>query len=155
MASRIPWTISTKASSWVGQLVTGFASVGSILSFVNGAPCQIGGTQENGDDAGLVGVVPGDGLCHLDTVAEVRGYEVGAYKQEDDLRSLRCCMICGSNSAPGDIAIVPGGDDVLAFEVTQVVVQFCAQRLILVGVGDEDFVCHGMLLCLTGYAEGR
>src|SRR6266480_2540868 len=55
-----------------------------------------------------------------------------------DLRSPIC---------PGcDFAVVPGGDDVLLSEVTEVIIQFLAQHLILMGVGDEDLVCHDMLL---------
>ncbi len=90
---------------------------------------------------------PGDGLFHFSTVTEVGGDKVGAYEQEDDL----CCIevlddVWLQFFSWFDISIIPGGDDVLSLEVCQVGVEFFAQRVILVGVGDEDFVCHGMLL---------
>ena len=44
---------------------------GQHLEFGKWRSLPICGTQENGDDTGLVGVVPGEGLFHLDTVAEV------------------------------------------------------------------------------------
>src|SRR5260370_18705840 len=40
MASRMPWTISSKASSCEGHLVTALPSVGRSLSLPKGAPCQ-------------------------------------------------------------------------------------------------------------------
>src|SRR5438552_19126820 len=99
--------------------------------------------------------MPGDGLLHLSTVTEVGVDKVGAYEQEDDLLFIEVLDdVWLQFFSWFDISIKPGGDDVLSLEVCQVGVEFFAQRLILVGVGDEDFVCHGMLLfysCFEGF----
>ena len=42
-----------------------------------------------------------------------------------------------------DIAVIPGGDDVLALEVTEVIIQFLAQRLILVTDGITERQMQG------------
>src|SRR5713226_2351522 len=112
---------------------------GQHLEFGEWRVLQIGRTQENGDNTCLVGVVPGDGLIHLDTVAEVRGHKVGAHQQEDDLGTLEALYnlwlpLCPRNNIP----VIPGDDEILPLEVTQVFLQFFAQFLIPMGVGDED-----------------
>src|SRR6266581_1887927 len=86
-------------------------------------------------------------MLHFSTITEITGHKISTYEQEDDL----CCIevlddVWLQFFSWFDISIIPGGDDVLSLEVCQVGVEFFAQRVILVGVGDEDFVCHGMLL---------
>jgi hypothetical protein len=54
-----------------------------------------------------------------------------------------------------DFAVEAGSYNVLAFEVRKVVVQFLALGLVLVGVGGEDFVCHGMLQFLVRHQGPR
>src|SRR5690349_20959171 len=44
-----------------------------------------------------------------------------------------------------DIAIRPGGDDPLSFQVTEMLVQFAAKLLILVNRGNKDLSYHTIL----------
>jgi len=78
----------------------------------------IGWAEDDGDDTGLLGLVPGDGLLHFDAVAEVGGHEVGADEQEDELGFVEV----GENlvfpfSAGSNVAIVPIVDESLSSQV--------------------------------------
>src|SRR5229473_8428538 len=107
----------------------------------------IRGTQDDRNDAGLVGLVPGDGLGHFDAIAEVRGHKISTDEQENDLVSLEVIhdlwLPFGSRH---DIAVIPGRDELLPLQVAEMLVQLFTERLILVSVRDEDFECHDLLL---------
>ena len=51
------------------------------LEFGEGRSLPVGGTQDNGDNTCLVGIMPCDRLRHLQTVTEIGGHEVSADQQ--------------------------------------------------------------------------
>ncbi len=57
--------------------------------------------------------------------------------------------LCSWNNIP----VIPGGDDLLPLEVAQVFLQLVAEFFITVGIGDEDLICHDILLCKPEHAE--
>src|SRR5438067_960769 len=66
-------------------------------------------TQDNGQDARLIGFVPGNSLCHLDAIAKVGGHKIGADEQEDDIGSVEMSQNLRARFCPwSDIAIIPG-----------------------------------------------
>ena len=107
----------------------------------------VGGTQDDGQDTRLVGIMPGDRLRHLKTVTEIGGHEVSADQQQDDLIRVEVlddfCLPVGPGT---DIPIIPGGNDVLSPQVAQVRFQFLAECSIAMSIGDEDGKRHVNLL---------
>jgi len=106
----------------------------------------IGGTQENGNDAGLLCLVPGYGLLHLDILAKGRGHEMGADEQEDD---PGCSEVFEDVLLPlgsGDeVAIIPVANHLLVSQISQVDGQFIAEFAIFGCVGDKNIEWHALL----------
>src|SRR5262249_1581912 len=76
---------------------------------------------------------------HLDIVAVVGGDEVGTHQQEDDTGGVEVLVNLPLPLARhGDIAVAPTPDDPLPFEDAKVLQQLPEERLVLVGVGEED-----------------
>ena len=55
------------------------------LEFGERRSLPVGGTQDDGEDTRLVGIMPCDRLRHLKTVTEIGGHEVSADQQQNDL----------------------------------------------------------------------
>jgi len=74
-------------------------------------------------------------------------YKVCTDQQEDNLGELKVIHYLRFPFRPGSyISIIPGRDDILSFEITQVYFEFFAKCLILMGVRDKDLNCHDILL---------
>ena len=85
------------------------------LEFGEGRSLPVGGTQDDGQDTRLVGIMPCDRLRHLKTVTEIGGHEVSADQQQNDVIGVQVFVDLWLPFAPGtDIPIIPGGDDVLS-----------------------------------------
>src|SRR6266516_2193522 len=117
------------------------------LEFGEGRSLPVGGTQDDGQDTRLVGIMPGNRLHHLDTVTEIGGYEVCADQQQNDLIRVEVLHDLGLPvGSRTDIPIIPGGDDVLSSQVAQVRFQFLVECSIAMSIGDEDGKRHVNLL---------
>jgi hypothetical protein len=113
------------------------------LEFGEGGISPIRGTKDNGNDAGLLSLVPGYGLFHLDIPAKGGGHEMGADEEQDN---LGCSQVVKDLLLPfgswDDIAIEPVINQVLVSQIAQVDCQFIAEFAILVGIGDKNIERH-------------
>ena len=71
------------------QVVIGLAPVGSAWRCAKGALVPVHWSQQNGDDAGLVGLVAFQRSLHLDAIAVVGGQEVSTDEQQDHRSTLQ------------------------------------------------------------------
>ena|GEM_PF-5637042 len=69
----------------MGHLVIGFAIRWEDFEFSEGRSFPVSGTQNDGKDTRLVSIMPSDRLHHFTTITEIRGDEVSAYQQQNDL----------------------------------------------------------------------
>ena len=92
----------------------GFAICWQDFEFGERRSLPVGGTQDDRQNTRLVGIMPCDRLRHLDAITEIRGHEVSADQQQNDLICFQVLEDLGLPVGPGiDIPIIPGGDDVL------------------------------------------
>src|SRR5205807_2308988 len=97
-------------------------------------------------DTSLVSIMSGNRLHHFCTIAEIRGHKICTNQQENNLRGIQVCYDLLLPFCPWtNIPIMPGVDDLLASQVTQVFLKFVVKFLILMRIGDEDLECHNVL----------
>src|SRR5258708_29557340 len=116
------------------------------LEFGERGISPIRGTQDNGNDAGLLSLVPGYGLFQLDIPAKGGGHEMGADEEQDN---LGCSQVFKDLLLPfgsGDeIAIKPVTNHLLVSQIAQVDCQFIAEFAIFVCIGDKNTEWHALL----------
>ena len=101
----------------IRPLRDGIAVLGQALQGGEISCLPIAGADDDGDDASLFGFVALQSTLHLLLVAIVGGEEVGADEQEDEPGLLQVGVdVVGPVVAGEDLAVVPGGDEMLPFE---------------------------------------
>lgn len=99
----------------------------------------VGRPKEDRDDAGLAGVVTFEGARHLAVEAVIGGKEVGADEEEDHLGLAEVLVDLASPRVSGsDAAVMPTLEEALAFEEGEVDLQLVTERLVLVGIAEEE-----------------
>ncbi len=113
----------------------GFAFRRQHLQFREWSAFPIAGTQDDRQHPRFICFVSLNGACHFDTEAEFRGHEVGADEQENNLSGVEVSHdLWTPFGSRNDVAVRPGGENPLAFQIVEMGVQFAAKRLILMSI---------------------
>src|SRR6266571_1609969 len=104
--------------------------------------------QDNRDDPNSLGLVPFHGQRHFAFIAKLRGHEVRANKQQDNLSFLYVggYLVCPLFPCI-NLAIMPEYDMSLSLQVTQVLLELVPQCLVFMCIGIEDFNAFYRLCC--------
>src|SRR6266700_4039245 len=100
--------------------------------------CPIHRSQQNGDDACLIGLMALQGALHLNTVTITGGKEVGTDKQKNHRGAVQMSVNGMSPIRAGDDqAIMPLSNQPLLAQKAEVLLQFLAELLIFMSIGVE------------------
>ena len=112
----------------------GLVVFGQHIELTERGTLPVYGTQQDGNDVGLAGLVPLDGTLDFEVVAGVVGDRVGADQQQNDIGGVELLVDgLGAIVTGENLVAAPATDDVMAFEQGEMVGQLGLQ--IFVGGG--------------------
>src|SRR5574341_1391778 len=108
---------------------------GKLLNFSERRALPNTGAQDDGNDNGFARVVTLEGALHLDFIAIIRGYEILADQQQNDVGGFQVIVNRARPIvASDDPSVVPDGDHSLPPQDAEVSVQFLSPLVVAVGI---------------------
>ena len=129
----------------IGPAGDGFVVTGKRLQLSQWGVFPIHRAHEDGNDTGCTGLMSPYGFLELDSPAIVGGEEVRTDEQENHAGRLQMAIdLVRPFCSRHDLAVVPGGDESLPLQETQMFLQFNFPELIFGSIGKEHFCscCH-------------